>query len=190
MNGSSSNTSGANVAAVDFTPQAGSDLVSNKVMEEVARRLNVTFEQAVSSDFIISATAPEDLTKIWFQIDPITNVLIGQAKIWDADAEEWVSPATQDVPYAPPQKYRTTFFSAAGASTSNVTLAGITTTDYDVTLTPTTQTVPGTWLPAPVTFPSHFGFVIIGRTETTLQVAVYGAPTGGIQWEVLIEERE
>jgi hypothetical protein len=190
-NGSSSNTSGANVATVDFSAKGGSDLISDKSMEEVARRLEITFEQAGAlENVILSATEPAeaDRDKIWFQIDPITNVLIGQAKIFDSVSGTWISPASQDTPYIPPLHRYVTNFSPAGASTINFVFEDIKTEDYMIVLVPTTN-IAGAWLIAPGSFPTHFGYTVIGKTNTTVQVAFFGVPTNGIQWEMDIFER-
>lgn len=227
MNGSNSNTSGANVANVGFWPKAilpalvnllggvinslkgiqtaeqlpasvdfaalsGSDKLSDAVMEEIARRLVVTIEKAQPGNVLFQPTAPDDHTKAWWQTDPLTGLPIGRLKQWSAATGTWavVDTAATDV-YVPPKRRNGLMASPAGNSTQNLPFEDIGTDDYTVTLTPTTYSGSSrTWLPAPTTFPNPFGFVVVNKTSNLVSIAFFGIPTGGITWEVDVQDRQ
>lgn len=226
MNGSNSNTSGANVANVGFWPKAvlpavvnllggivaslkglqagqqlpasvdfssfeGSDKLTDGVMEEIARRLVVTIEKEQAGNVLFQPLAPDDHTKAWWQTDPITNLPVGRLQQWDTTQAKWVPVDTSANVYVPPKRRNGLMFSPAGASTQNLPFEDIGTDDYRITLTPTTFSgTSNTWLPAPVTFPSPFGFVVSNKTSNLVSIAFFGIPTGGITWEVDVEDRQ
>lgn len=226
MNGSNSNTSGANVASVGFWPRAilsavvtqlggimaslkgiqtgaqlpasvdfsalaGSDKLSDATMSEICRRLIVTIEKEQAGNVLFQPTAPEDHTKAWWQTDPLTNLPIGRLKQWDSQQAAWVSVDLPSDTYVPPKRRNGILASPAGTSTQNLQFQDIGTSDYKVTLTPTTFSgTSNTWAPPPTTFPAPFGFVIVNKTSNLVSIAFFGIPTGGITWEVDVEDRQ
>lgn len=179
-------------ASVDFSEFAGSDKLSDSVMEEIARRLVVTIEKAQPGNVLFQPAEPEDHTKAWWQTDPLTGLPVGRLKQWNATSGSWVvvDTAAGDV-YVPPKRRNGLMASPAGNSTQNLPFADIATTDYTVTLTPTTFSgASNTWAPPPATFPNPFGFVVVNKTSNSVSIAFFGIPTGGITWEVDVQDRQ
>lgn len=176
----------ATLGVVDFSAKAGSDAVSDAVMEEIARRLIVTIETKTDGNVVFSSQPPEDKSKVWWQTDPTTGIPIGSPKTWNGSA--WVE-ITNPAVTAPVAKKRTgSLYFPAGAGSQNFNFDDIETVDYEVNVTPTTF-LNGVWQPAPGTFPTHFGWTIINKTNTQVTIAIYGAPTGGLNFEIDITER-
>lgn len=177
------------LASLDFMEKAGSDCIPDLRMEEIARRLVVTFEDASQGNISFSPEPPEDKTKLWWQTDPVSNIPIGRVKRWDATTNEWVNVSTPDEPFVAPAKRSGRIFAAAGASTVNFQFESMFTADYKVTLTPTTFNG-SVWLPQPGSFPSSYAFAIVNKTEALCSVAFQGMPSGGLYWEIDIEDRQ
>lgn len=181
-------TGSLTVAAVDFSPTAGTDGIADSVMDEIARRLIVTLEAQTDGNVVFSVDPPDDKSKVWWQIDPVTSVPIGQPKLWNADEAAWVPISDSNQPYVPPLTRTGSLFAPEGNSTSNLDFSDIGTTDYQVTLTPTTFSN-GSWGVAPTTFPTHFGWIVANKATNQITVSFYGTPAGGITFEVDILER-
>lgn len=228
MNGSNSNTSGANVpnvgywpsailpsvvtllggiinslkgletgqqipGTVDFAAMAASDKITDAVMSEIARRIIVTIEKEQPGNVLFQPTEPNDHTKAWWQTDPVTNLPIaGGLKQWNDTDGKWEKVDTNTgAVYVPPKRRTGLMTSPAGNSTQNLSFADIGTSDYQVVLTPTTfSTSSQTWQPAPSSFPNPFGFVVVNKTSNVISVAFFGIPTGGITWEVDVQDRQ
>jgi hypothetical protein len=180
----------ATLAQVDFAPKStnGSDKISNERMEEIARRLVITFESAAAGNVVLSPEPPEDKSKVWWQTDPISNVPIGSPKVWNSTQNAWVAVQAVASPYVPPQKRYTTVFAPQGQSQQTAKFDDIGTTDYEVNITPTTY-INGGWLPGPSTFPTHFGFIVVGKSNTECVISLFGTPEDGAMFEIDITER-
>lgn len=191
MNGANSNTLGSSVGTIDFIPKGPNHDIPDPKMAEIAERLVFTLEAANPGNVVQSPTPPEDLTKGWLQTDPVTGYpLPNGLKRWDSVAGEWVA-VQAAAPVADPRKRRFAYTTCpAGASVQNVNFEDMLTSNYKVTLTPTTYN-PSTsaWSPAHNSFPAAFGFEIVNKTSTGVSIAFFGVPTGGMTWEVDIEER-
>lgn len=178
-------------AAVDFSVLAGSDKIADAAMEEIARRLIVTFEKESQGNVLFQPTAPDDHTKAWWQTDAVTGLPIGRIKQWNEQQAKWVNVEQPTDVYVAPLKRNGRITAPAGTSTQNFPFQDILTSDYKVILTPTTySTSSNSWLPAPISFPTTFGYVIVNKTNTLLSIAFFGVPTGGITWEVDVEDRK
>lgn len=180
-------------AAVDFAFMAGSDKISDSVMEEITRRLIVTIEKEQPGNVLFQPTEPDDHTKVWWQTDPNSNLPIaGGLRQFDTKSGKWVPVDTNiGTNYVPPKRRSGLLASPAGTSTQNLPFEDIGTTDYQVVLTPTTFSgTSKTWLPAPTSFPNPFGFVVVNKTTTLISIAFFGIPTGGITWEVDVQDRQ
>lgn len=186
MNGNSSNTSGANVAAIDFARKSGSDAIADVHLDEIARRLVITFEEATQGNVVFSPTPPDDKTKAWWQTDPVTGIPLGQPRIYDSTQSAWVAIDVTNT-YTPPAKRYLKERVVAGASTVLFQFDDILTENYEVSLEWTTQNADGTWAAAPATYPAQFGYIIAARTNTFLTVNAYAVPTGGLMLQGCIE---
>lgn len=176
------------LALVDVTSKSGSDKIADSIMEEIARRLVVSFEQKTNGNVVFSATPPDDHSKVWSQIDPVTGIPIGYPKVWNSDTASWVAVVPSESSYVPPKTRHGVVFAEAGQSQQTLEFETIQTTDYKVTITPTTK-VGGSWQPADDTFPTHFGWEVINKAETEITISFYGTPAGGLTFEIDIEER-
>lgn len=185
MNGSNSGTSGANVATVTFAPKAEGDCLANVTLEEVVRRLQVTFEGRLTSDIWSDATEPTDHALIWWPKDPITGARIGQPKSYNVDTGTWIPLGNApNSGFKARKRANGVVALAAGASSVNVDFTSIGTDAYHITLTP--QTLAGsTWNPAPANM-NNFGLIVTNRAVGQFTVAAFAVPTGGISvaWEV------
>lgn len=181
----------ASVAAIDYMGKAGSDKIADNAMEEIARRLIVTFEAAQAGNVVFQTTAPEDHSKVWWKTDPVSGVPIGSPLVWNAEAGAWLPVQTTASAYVPPKRRYTSVFAPAGQSQQTAKWedqGSIQTTDYTVIIMPTTF-INGNWGAAPGTFPGHFGYMLVGKAETECTFAFYGTPTGGASFEVEVVER-
>ncbi len=178
----------ADPATVDFSASAGSDKISDAAMAEITRRLVVTVERDNPNNVLFQPTEPDDHTKSWWKTDPVSGIPIGQPLIWSDEQGKWVSTTASQQTYVPPATRSGTIMAAAGTSTANFEFTDILTTNYSVTLTPTTF-INGAWAPAPVSFPTHFGALVVNKTNTLVSVNFYGVPTGGVMWEIDITSR-
>lgn len=172
-------------AALDFVPRGYADLLSDKQMAEIARRLIVTFEDVTSGNVVLSPTPPEDLSKIWGQTDPTSGALLGQLQKWDADQGKWVPTAESPEAYAPPTESAVVRVSAAAGNSTHIVPLGLDMgrVDYFLSITPTSWngTVFGA---APASFPSAHGWVVTNKSETEVTIAFFAVPTGGLVYEV------
>lgn len=184
----------SNPIAADFMEQAGSDNVPDEVMREICRRLVLVVERGNESKLVQSVEAPTDHTKAWQPIDPLTSIPIGQYKIWSDTSNAWVvaTPGDENV-YTPPKERFVRAVAAPGSSTVNVTFADMLTTDYHVTLTPSTWQPGGSYTFAADTLPDGFGWMITNKSNTQVTIAFYGQPNLGtdedplgLTWEVWI----
>lgn len=188
MNGSSSNTTGASVISLHFANAAGADKIADDIMAEVARRLIATLEAGDQGNVVFSPTEPADKTKAWWQTDPVTGIPIGQPKTWSEAQGAWVAISAAVSAYVPPAKRNGTLVSATGASTLNFNFEDIQTTDYRVTLTPTTYDGAGFDV-APATIPTTMQAIVISKSNTQVTVSFTGIPTEGLTWEIDVEAR-
>lgn len=175
-------------ATVDFSLKAGDDVVSDRVMAELARRLVVTFESANQTNIVQQPTEPSDHTKLWIQTDPITGVPIGGLKKWDEGTQSWVDSSGSSANYSAPERRRIYKQVAAGASTINIDFADIKTDKYYVSFVFTTEQPNGTWAPPPASYPTAFGYFVTNKTSTQITLAFYGVPVGGLTVDGWIEE--
>lgn len=185
MNGSNSNTAGKNVATVEPAKKLESDCVSDLLMQEIARRLKITFEYAAEGDIVGTVEAPADKTKIWWPRDVTTGTRIGQPKVWDAPTETWVPLGNVTLPTQPKRRRKNGLqFVAAGAGAAVFTFESVGTNDYQIYLTPT-RNVAGTWLAASLNM-TGFGWQVLAQTETSFTVHFFAVPADGlgIQWEI------
>jgi hypothetical protein len=176
------------LCAVDFVSQSGSDCLPDAVMEEIARRIIVTLEAASQGNVVFSATPPDDKSKVWWQLDPATLIPIGSPKLWNETTQAWEPITSTGQTYVPPRKRHGTIYAPAGASTVNFDFAELGTDDYSCTITPTTF-LNGSWGVAPNNFPTHFGWVVVNKATNQLSIGFYGTPTGGLTFEIDLEER-
>lgn len=178
----------ADLAEVDYAVKGGSDKISDETMAEISRRLVVTLEAKAQGNVVFSATPPNDHSKVWWQVDPVTGIPIGSPKVFNSTTQTWENVQPSSGAYVAPRRRWTKFFAEAGQSQHTVAFATMETTDYTVIVTPTTF-IEGTWQPAPGTFPSHFGFIVTNKGEAELTLNVFGTPTDGATFEVDVIER-
>lgn len=186
MNGSNTNTSGDSVASVDSVAKKAGDCLTDGVMAEIARRLTVTLETSQSGQVVLSATAPTDTTKIWWKVDPITNIPVGNPMTYDATSSAWkeiTSQATSGF-----KVVRTgTITVPAGASTQTLNFETVNTANYAAFFSPTARTGSGQWNAAPDTLTANW--IIANQASNQLSVKFYAVPTGGLQYDYLLVER-
>lgn len=178
-------------ASVDFVGKAGSDRIADDTLDEICRRLVVTVEKQDPGNVLYQPLEPNDHTKAWWKTDPVTNLPIaGELRQWVEKSASWERVQNTGV-YVPPKRRSGILVSPAGLSTINFAFQEIATTDYISTLTPTLRgTGEGSWNTPPSSFPAGFGYAISNKTSNSLSVAFFGIPTGGLTWEVDIEERQ
>lgn len=176
------------LAALDFSTKAGSDAIADAVMEEIARRLIVTIETKTDGNVVFSQAPPDDHSKVWWQIDGVTSIPIGSPKIWDETSKQWVNISAQGTVYVPPRRRSGSLYFPAGNGQQNYNFADLGTTDYEVNVLPTTF-LNGVYNNAPGTFPTHFGWTVVNKTNNQVSIAIFGCPTGGLNFEIDITER-
>lgn len=97
--GNDSASSGLDHADVGFVKSKQGDCVSDKIMEEITKRLVVTndFAEANQDQYKKSVQPPTDVTCLW---QPITTdgINSGSLKKYDANSKSWVNVATGDDP--------------------------------------------------------------------------------------------
>lgn len=189
MNGSDSNTSGADVATIDFAEKSGSDMLSNDQLGEIARRLQITFERQQTGSVLFQPVAPDDHTKGWVQTDILTGLPVSKVKIWDEESGGWVLQDTSDPVYVPPPKRYASVTAEAGASLVTVSFEDIKTSEYFVVVTPVTLEN-GTWNPAPAAFPDGYGWAITNKTNTSFSIQFRGMPAAGLSFEFEITDKQ
>lgn len=173
---------------VDFSAKGGSDTISDSVMEEITRRLIVTIEQKTDGNVVFSTQPPDDKSKVWWQTDPVTGIPIGSPKTWNSTTNTWVEITSPGAVDAIAKRRFGRLYFPAGASNQNFNFADVGTDDFEVNVSPTTF-LNGVWGPAPDTFPTHFGWTIVNKTNSQVTIAIYGCPTGGLNFEIDITER-
>ena len=184
MNGSNSNTSGGNVATIDFKRAEAGDKIPDDVISELARRLVATTENQEQGTIVLSPTPPGDTTKIWWQTDPLTSVPVGQPKLYDAASGQWVENSVAGATI--PRTRHFQVFASAGNSQQNVAFQELATTDYVAILSPTTW-VNGTWQTNPNANTQNW--LITNKLSNGFTVAFYTVPTGGLTYDVLVMEK-
>lgn len=179
----------AQPVALDFMLKSGSDCISDDRMAEIVRRIVATVERGTEQgNIVFSVEEPEDHTKAWQQIDPVTKLPVGQYKVWDNEQQKWVSP-TADATAQPRVRYGK-MYSAPGQSTVNFSFQDLETENYQVTLTPTTF-YNGSYGIAPSVLPNGFGALITAKSNAQLTVFFSGIPSlggNGVTWDVKVEE--
>lgn len=163
----------ADMIAADFMEKSGTDCIGNERMSEICRRLVLTLSKGIEGNIIFSATEPDDHTKAWQPIDPLTKIPTGQYKVWDSEEGEngaWVVPDTSGdaTPYVPPLEFFGRVVAPPGASTQSLSFPDMKTTNYFVHVTPTSLNA-GAYLPFPATFANNFGVVNKANSQVTLQ---------------------
>lgn len=182
MNGSSSNTSGANQAKFRFVQKGDQDRIPQAVIDELARRGFVQLEVTVQGNVLIQPDEPEDKTKVWWKSD-INGVPLGQPLSWHPVEGKWLPLDKDFVPYVPPAQRNGTTFAAAGGSTVTFgPFATMGTVNYLVTLTPSLFW-DGVWHTPPGSFPAGFGYFIANKAADLFTVQFYGIPVGGLAWD-------
>lgn len=90
-NGSSSNSSGAFRATLQFAPATDQDQVPDNVREELARAavIEVDLSGLEFGGVVYSVTAPSDKTKLWQKIDGATGIPVGQTQKYDSATGQW-----------------------------------------------------------------------------------------------------
>lgn len=178
-------TNGQDVLSLDYSVRGEGDVISDKQMAEIARRLIGTLEDQTGGNVVLSPTPPEDLSKLWGQTDPTSGVLQGQLQKWDAEQNKWVPTAETGEVYIPPLETGLLRVTApAGASTQTVPLGlDMERVDYFLSVTPSTWngTVFGA---APATYPTTYGWAVSNKTESEITITFNGIPTGGLVFEV------
>lgn len=181
--------SGETIAGVvDFSAKGGSDAISDAVMEEITRRLIVTIEAKTEGNVVFSTEPPDDKSKVWWQTDPTTGIPIGSPKTWNSTTNAWTPIATAGEVADVPKKRAGQLYFPAGPSSQNFNFEDIGTDDYEVNVIPTTF-LNGVWGPAPDTFPVHFGWTVVNKTNSQVTISIYGCPVGGLNFEIDITER-
>lgn len=182
------NSTGANQVAHDYITQSGSDQVPDVVMAEVARRLVGTIESNELSNVVFSPTEPPDKTKVWWTTDPVTNVPVGQPKIWSEADNTWVNAASGVAPYVPPKEAYIGIDQVAGASaTRNVTIPDMGRQDYFVDVEVNTY-VAQSWNAASANM-NNFGWQINNKTATQISFSFFNVPTGGLHFDIRVRNR-
>lgn len=175
-------------SAVDYAPKGGSDKVADVVMDEISRRLIVTYEKPNPGNIAYQPEAPDDHSKLWVQTDVQTGIPVGGIQRWSETSGKWVPADPAASAYTPPLQRSGFLAVTAGNSTNVFSFENIKTTDYRVTLTPTTY-LGGAWNAAPANFPDGYAVVVTNKTSNELTIAVFDAPTGGLAYEIDVQAR-
>lgn len=178
----------ATLATVDYSVKGGSDLLPDLTMDEIARRLIVTLELKSQGNVIFAPTPPDDHSKVWWQTDPVTGIPLGSPKVWNSTTKAWENVQTVASAYVPPRRRTVSVFAEEGQSQHTVNFDSMGTTNYSVNVMATTF-IAGSWQPAPSTYPTHAGVVLVNRGETELTLNFFGTPEDGLVFEIDIEER-
>jgi hypothetical protein len=181
----------ANGAAVpltlDFVLKSASDRLPDETMREIIRRLVVTLEIFGNNPIVLSTVAPQDITKVWWPADPVTNTPIGVPKTWDAATQAWIpiiEPSTPSVVF--PKTRFTAAFADSGESDVTFSFKDIGTSDFFVSLTPLFYSN-GDWT-TPAGF-THYGWALTNKSTNFFTAHFFGVPTGGMTFEAKIEEK-
>lgn len=174
---------------VDFSEKQGSDKLGNDTMEEIARRLIVTVEKEQIGNVLFQPTPPDDHTKAWVPTDPVSGLPTdGKIRVWDSNTSAWVL-ADNQPGYVAPLKRFVAKHIAAGTSTVNFEFPSIGTINYFPTVTFTTQNADNTWAAPPGSYPAGFGYLITNKTETSVSIAFFAVPAGGMNCELQCEQK-
>lgn len=191
MTGANSNTLGSMVASIDIVPRGPNDKIPDDIVAEIYRRGIITWEASNAGNVILSPTPPEDLTKTWIQSDPVTGFALKNAvKRWDSVLGSWEKVNSEpDAAFIPKRRFAY-YVAVAGNSVQNVPFEDIGTTNFKVTVTPVTFN-PGTnaWAAAHTSIPNGYTWEITNKTSNSITMNVFAAPTGGMTYEIDIEER-
>jgi hypothetical protein len=187
MNGGNSNTSGQNVATLEWSGTPIS--VSLKARQEIARDLHVTLENQQTSDIWDQATEPTDKTLIWWPKDPTSGARIGRPKTYNAATGQWEELGKSDE--LPPKRMRATGEQQIGAGTSqdvtiNFGFEMPTEEGYEIRILPQAK-VDGLYVSAPANM-NTFAWIITGQTQRAFSFQIYNVPTGGITVRWTVEE--
>lgn len=188
MNGSNSNTSGDSVAVLAFSDQSGSDHIPKAITDELARRSIITLSTTDLGNTVFSPTEPQDKTKVWWKTNAITGIPEGNALVWSEADNAWVPSNTSSTPYTPPKEQFISLDAVAGASTRNITVEDMGRDDYFVQAEISTR-VAGVWNSAPANT-NNFGWCVINKTATSLSLALFAVPTGGLNFNLRLRNPE
>lgn len=187
MNGANSNTSGENQGRFRLKPKGATDRIAPWLEEELIRRGFILLDISTDSNVVISATEPEDKTKVWFKAD-LNGIPQGSAQIYNSVTGKW-GPIDQGLqPYVPPARRYGRVSAVAGNSQMNINWESMATVDIHINVTPTTQKTDGSSFNSPpATLPNGWGFLITNLHETGGTLNFYGIPTGGLIffWEAV-----
>lgn len=192
MNGSDSNTSGANVVAFGFKSQVSGDTISDRQMQELIRRLEGSVTPAETGDISSSADEPTDKTAIWWPVDPTSGVRIGQPRTYNTATGKWEALGSgltlpQFRGHASSRVYIANTTSAALATASaDCSFAGFGTDQYDIAITPVARNDTA-FIAAPVSLAS-FGWVVTAQADGKFTLMAYNVPVGGIGFAFSVTE--
>lgn len=191
MNGTNSNTSGANVVTLDFRKKGPGHCLSDSTMAEIISRTDGTVELSGKSPFWTAATEPTDKTLIWWPVDPVSGAPIGQPRIYDAATSKWVLiGGTIPKVYSPRKRSNGAALIAAGTTAvATVSFASVG-ANYILNISLTTKGAAG-YGAAPTNM-NNFGYVVTSKTDGQFIVNFYNVPTGGftMEWEAVNTDAE
>lgn len=88
-NGANGNTTAERVASVGVLPSQAGDCVDERLLREIARRLQITVPAVEDETIVRSVAPPRDLTAVWQPLDAESGVPIGAPRTFDAALGEW-----------------------------------------------------------------------------------------------------
>lgn len=142
------NTSGETNVQNDYTKKRpGVDCLSDKVMSEIARRLQSFVVTDESGDVVFTPNPPNTKTKLWVQTD-ITGAIVGTVKRYDSNTGEWVDDHTvlPDIPENLIPRIYIESYEIASADETIVVNHNFDTPRYFYTVTPLSDpTASGRW---------------------------------------------
>lgn len=179
----------ATLAVLDFIQGLDTDRIGDDTMSEIVRRLVVTLQNtAAGNGVVFSPTAPADITVVWWQTDPTTNLPVQSPQVWNSVTSAWepiVSAAPE--PYVPPVTQYVLQSVVAGNSTVNVTLpTDMGTNNYFVGITPSTY-INSAWAAAPSSI-ANMCWIVSNKATDQVTINFYGIPTGGLTFEIWINQ--
>lgn len=81
---------GSQFAKVTFLPQAPCDALTDDVMSEIARRLQITWPvPSLRGSLYVNPLPPEDKTLLWLAQDPISQNPVGAVKKYNIGTATW-----------------------------------------------------------------------------------------------------
>ena len=178
-------------ASITTKPKSGSDCLSDKVIAEIARRIQIDVpSENTGTDIWSEATEPSNKALIWWPIDPLTKARIGVPKAYDTTTATWVTLGGISIPkvYLPRKRRNGASTLVAGSGTINPSFEPMGTKNYFVKFLVTTETSSGsgTFNAAPANS-NNFAIMLTARSESSFSAQVFNVPTGGatIEWEIL-----